>query len=302
MTTQDKRGAQLRVGQAAGLVTNETATASSWVPVGVLAQQGAKSNKLPPTADFAGRALALCFENGWTLEYNFRTAHDLSWREASRGKKRRWTQEEYSATKVRSGIYFLDYVKHLESATSVSLVLNLNTRIFMAVIGKLPTKEESKQSLLDRARASRELTSVLASFLSGSINKPFGNNTPRFRKTGELLGKRVEYSYSPADLYEHLYLNEQFYTWHCVNGAERGLADTDLCHYFKIADRLYLFVWREKVIPTLGVLVEDFHQMRTSGKLLGYRANDFGKLSNFMVGAKARMLEGDFDEEHRREV
>jgi hypothetical protein len=272
------------------MVTRATLKESSWIPVGILAQQGTESNKLPPTAEFVGKSLTLYFENGWALEYNFRTANILSWSNTASGKKGRWTREEYSATEVRSGIYFVDHVKHLERATTLSLVLNLNARIFMAVIGQLPTREESKQSLLDRAVEARELTSVHASFLSGSIDVPFGKRTPRCHKTNELLGKRVEYRYSPEDLYEHLYLNEQFYTWHCITGTERGLADTDRCYYFKIADKLYLFVWREKVIPTLGVLVEDFNRMRTSGKLFGYRANDFGKLSNFMIGAKARIV------------
>jgi len=291
VTIRDKRETVRRSQQAGGVVTLETATGSSWIPVGVLAEQGARSNKPHPTADFVGEALTLCFENGQTLEYRFRTAHDLSWRQASQGETRQWTHEAYSAAKVRTGIYLLDHLKHLERATSVSIVLNLNNGAFKAVIGQLPTRDESKQGPLDRAIALKDLTGVQAMFLNGSVNRPFGEKTPRYLETKELLGKRIEYAYSPTDLYEHLYLNAHYYTWHCLTGAERGLADTDRCHYFKIADRLYLFVWREKIIPTLGVLVEDFDRMRTSGKLFGYRANDFGKLSNFLVGAKARILE-----------
>ncbi|MCS6036118.1 hypothetical protein LNQ52_01035 [Klebsiella pneumoniae subsp. pneumoniae] len=33
---------------------------------------------------------------------------------------------------------------------------------------------------------------------------------------------------------------------------EKGLADVDRCHYVQVAEDLYLFVWREKIIPTLG--------------------------------------------------
>ena len=260
--------------------------------MGELAQGGDGSNRLPLTADLVGRDTTLHFENGWIIKYRIKTIRRLSWNKISPSRKSRWTSETYSAMKVREGIYFLDHVRHLERATTISFVLDLNGGIFTAVIGQLPTRAETEGGLLSRALAGKELTGVKAIFFGGSIDKPFsGTSTPRHRKTNDLIGKRVEYTYSPTDLYEHVYLDENFYTWHCLKGAERGLADTDRCDYFGIADKLYLFVWREKIIPTLGVLIEDFNQMRTSGKLFGYHSNDFGKLSNFMVGAKARMLD-----------
>jgi phenolic acid decarboxylase len=274
-----------------GLRASTIPPASRWIPVGDLARGSDKSNKLAPTTDFAGTSLNLHFENGWHIEMRFKTASHLLWREVSRTKNGRWTEETYSATKARERIYFLDFLKHRERATSMSLVLDLGAQIFTAVIGQLPTREETEQGLLSRALAGSELTRVSVALLSGAINRPFSETNRRHDRTDELVGKRVEYTYSPADLYEHLYLNEHLYTWHCITGSEKGLADTDRCHYLKIADRLYLFVWMEKVIPTLGVLLEDFEKMRTSGKLLGYESNDFRKLTNFMIGAKARILE-----------
>ena len=68
----------------------------------------------------------------------------------------------------------------------------------------------------------------------------------------------MEYTYSPTERYEHIYLNEDFYTWQCLMGSEKGLADTDRCHYLKLGEQLYLFVWREKIVPTLGAVVADF--------------------------------------------
>ena len=90
--------------------------------------------------------------------------------------------------------------------------------------------------------------------------------------TTELIGRRVEYTYSPTERYEHIYLNEDFYTWQCLLGSEKGLADTDRCHYLKLGDELYLFVWREKIVPTLGAVVADFSAMRTMGKIFGHAA------------------------------
>ena len=98
--------------------------------------------------------------------------------------------------------------------------------------------------------------------------------------TDELVGKRVQYVYSQTEAYEHIYLNEDLYTWQCLRGSEQGLADTDRCHYRRIADGLYLFVWREKVIPTLGVVLVDWACKRSNGKLFGYEGSDFGALDH----------------------
>jgi hypothetical protein len=91
-----------------------------------------------------------------------------------------------------------------------------------------------------------------------------------------------------------VYLNRDFYTWHCLSGAEWkegvGLTDTDRCYHRKIGESLYLFVWREKIIPTLGAVVIDLAEMRTSGKIYGYQGKGFEKVTNFPVGARARIL------------
>ncbi len=150
-------------------------------------------------------------------------------------------------------------------------------------------KKEVRQDLLRRVDAGRELTDVAATFRHGAIDRSFGPRTPRHTVTEELVGKRIEYTYSPTERYEHIYLNGSFYTWHCLLGAEEGLADTDCCHSYKLARHLYLFVWREKIVPTLGVVVLDLNAMRTTGKIFGYEGNDFRKVVNFRIGARARL-------------
>ncbi len=105
----------------------------------------------------------------------------------------------------------------------------------------------------------------------------------------------MEYTYSTTERYEHIYLNEHFYTWHCLLGSEKGLADTDRCHYLKLGDVLYLFVWREKIIPPWGAVVVDFQAMRTMGKIFGHAQgagsrDDASEVVDFRVGARARLL------------
>jgi len=43
-------------------------------------------------------------------------------------------------------------------------------------------------------------------------------------------------------------------------------------------------------VPTLGVVMIDLDRMKTGGKIFGYHGNRFDALSNFPVGAHARVL------------
>ncbi|WP_311196791.1 MoaF C-terminal domain-containing protein, partial [Pseudomonas protegens] len=92
------------------------------------------------------------------------------------------------------------------------------------------------------------------------------------------------YIYSASEAYEHTYLNANFYSWQCLRGLEHGLADTDRCHYSKIAEQLYLFDWREKIVPTLGLVLIDLKSGRSDGKIFCYQGADFSSAANFPVG------------------
>jgi hypothetical protein len=262
-----------------------------WITVGELEKAFAPdSNSLRPVADLSGRTVTLHGEDGRITEYRFADATTLVWTATSGEESGEGAEERYSATNPRPGIYFVDFLRHRARATSVTLVLDLGRGIFTAVIGEMPRRADAEVPFAERIAAGVELTGVKAAFLHGAIDTPFTPATPRHEITEELIGKRVEYTYSLTEQYEHLYLNRNYYTWHCLRGAEQGLADTDRCHYFKLGDQLYLFVWREKIVPTLGVVLVDLAGLRTTGKAFGYQGNDFGRLSNFPVGASARVV------------
>ena len=264
---------------------------SRWITVGELADSfGPDNNALPPTGDLAGKTLDLHLENGQVIEHRFGRDGKLTWKVTAGPGIGQGAEETYSATKVRQGIYFVQFLRHLERATTIILVLDLDQGIATAVVGQLPEEAEIRRSLAERVARGQELTAVTATFLSGALNALLTADTPRHATTDELVGRRVEYTYSPTERYEHIYLNEDFYTWQCLLGSEKGYADTDRCHYYRLADDLYLFAWREKIVPTLGVVVVDFDAMRTTGKICGYQGSGFGELADFPVGAHARLL------------
>nr|VXZ87612.1 Molybdenum cofactor biosynthesis protein F [Klebsiella pneumoniae] len=92
------------------------------------------------------------------------------------------------------------------------------------------------------------LTAVEARFV---FARPDAQPGPLPGFTTALVGMRNQYTYSPTERYEHIYLNDNFTP--AVSGRRgKGLADVDRCHYVQVAEDLYLFVWREKIIPTLG--------------------------------------------------
>jgi phenolic acid decarboxylase len=264
---------------------------SPWISVGELAQAfEPDSSTLPSTSDLAGETLHVHLENGQVVTYRFETETRLHRGITAGEETGAEGVDTYFATKVREGIYFVDFVTRLERATTITLLLDLNQGIATALIGRLPDEAEATGSLLERVAQGRELTAVSATFLTGALNAPFTADTPRHATTDELVGRRVEYTYSPTERYEHIYLNENFYTWQCLSGSEKGLADTDRCHCYKLAENLYFFVWREKIVPTLGAVVVDFDQMRTVGKIFGYREGGCGELANFPVCASAKLL------------
>ncbi|CAH0142299.1 hypothetical protein SRABI70_00317 [Pseudomonas sp. Bi70] len=263
-------------------------TEIEWITVGDLADSFAPGAFiLPNLADLAGRHFTLHFSNGWQIAHQFE-ADRLTWNAADGHSQ---GSAPYRATSIRPGIYLVDFVKNEGGQDwSISLVLDIEGACFTAVIGRLPTAETTREGLYGRALAGKNLTGVEVEFLQGSLDKPWQEGACLHAPTQELVGLRNLYRYSPSEVYEHIYLNQDYYTWHCLKGGEVGLCDTDRCHYYKIADQLYLFVWREKIVPTLGLVMIDMAQHRSDGKIFGYAGDGFKELSNFPVASHCSVL------------
>lgn len=247
--------------------------AKEWISVGALGDAFAPGNHcLAQSRELAGLTLQLHDEDGGVGQL---VIDQLA---------------QCSVTRPRPGIYFVDHQPPGAARTGVSLVLDLEAGTFIELTGTLPTRDQAHTPLLQRAAQGQELTAVQRRIRRGTINRPCTGDAALPRPSTSLLGKRVEYIYSPHERYEHIYLNQRFYTWRCIDGAERGLAETDACDHYAIAPDLYLFIWREKIIPTLGVILVDLRAMKTTGKIMGYDGDDFDKVRNFGVGAHARVL------------
>ncbi|WP_394523841.1 MoaF C-terminal domain-containing protein [Lacrimispora sp. JR3] len=251
---------------------------------------GMSDNIIPFVDTFADTSLKLFLEDGSILELEFIDSQALKYTRAETDDSRYSVICGYSANSPRKDIYFIDFVVSYGCTTSVSVILDAAQQIATIITAVLPNAEEMKIPLIQRAKSDLPLSSVNLSVTHASVGIPFGSSTKKHEETTELVGKRMVFHYSSTGVYEHIYLNKHFYTWHCIQGNEEGLADTDLCFYYKLAENLYCFIWIEKIIPTLGIVLEDLDVMRSYGKLYGYETYETGKVSNFAVGSFASLL------------
>ncbi|MDR2565203.1 MAG: molybdenum cofactor biosynthesis F family protein [Bifidobacteriaceae bacterium] len=109
---------------------------------------------------------------------------------------------------------------------------------------------------------------------------------PLALRTDEMVGRRVRYRYSSDDVYDHIYLSRDRYTWFCVSGAEAGEGDTDKCQMWRLRDGVVLFSWLEKVLGVEGMVLVDFNTLRSVG--LQFGVDQFtGEVVNLSMGAYA---------------
>lgn len=249
----------------------------SFIPVGALGDGFAPdADVLEPTGDLDGTSFDLELPEPVTLTISDGVA--------------RWGGAEapVRVTSVRAGLYLVDGVVGTGAgATSATFVLDTDDGLVTVVEGGLPTAEVRAESAYDRVQRGEDPTGVTARIRHGRVT---GSTAPLHAPTTELVGLRNRYTYSPNEVYEHVYLTPDLYTWHCLSGVERGLADTDRCHHVGIRDRLTLFVWREKIVPTLGLILVDLERMKTDGKIFGNDGFDTTSVVNFPVGARAEVL------------
>ncbi len=245
--------------------------------------------RLPQSDYMIEKVITLNYEDNSSIKLEFLTTDVLTAVFSETGEK---LAANYTLVSPREGIFFLDFVKSYGDATSISMILDINKGIATTLFGTLPTKQEVLISQFERADKGMSMTSVKALFKHAAIDTPFTAKTEIHEPTTDLVGKRIQFKYSSNDIYEHIYLNEKYYVWHCIKGIEKGLCDTDRCFYFKIAEDLYWFTWCEKVVPTIGTVMEDLNKtkMRSYGKIYGYETYEMTKVTNFPIGSYAKEL------------
>jgi len=205
--------------------------------------------RIPATAALAGQTLTLHYEDGDVVRYEFKDEKTLAWTVLRGNEKGSAGADAYEAYEVRSGIFFVSIYKP-DSDEMVSLIWKSEDgNVFIAVSSFVEVSGER--------RTKTDFTAAVIEGLPG--NKPVA-------QTAELAGKRVLYRYSSDDWYEHVYFSKETFAWHCVNGAERGLADVERCAYFNLDEDLTILFWTETVLPIESIIIVDLREMRSTGR------------------------------------
>lgn len=266
------------------MATNE------WVQVGELSDSFQHASNAPEaSAALVGKNVNLHMANGWVIRHSFLSVDVMEWEILDGPGKGETQQEECRVTSLREGVYLVDFSKGQEGATRGTLVFNFATGLCVCALSKLLSREECDLSTYERACKQMPLANASSNIFVCGIERDV-TDADTVPYTDELIGQRIQYRYSPAEKYEHYYLNTGLYGWHCLEGVEKGLGDTDEAAYIKIADELYLFFWHEKIIPTVGTVMIDLKAMATTGKLFGYIGDDFGKIQSIPVGARIEKI------------
>ncbi|HZH59469.1 MAG TPA: MoaF N-terminal domain-containing protein, partial [Metabacillus sp.] len=186
-----------------------------YISVGELSV-GFSENIMEPTDKLMGETLTLYYEDGKLANLFFLDIETIKWSVID-GEQEEKHICSYLAINPRENIFFIDFVASYGDTQSISIVLDLKKNIATVITGILPTKEETDIPILQRAKQFMPLTPVNIKIENVSVNSPMTNNTQIHEKTVDLIGKRLQFQYSERDVYEHIYLNENMYTWHCIS-------------------------------------------------------------------------------------
>lgn len=211
---------------------------------------GFDEHTFPDSSKLAGRTLKLVFDDDAHIDHSFQDDKILEWH-ITEGREHKGLSgvAQYRSFEVRPNIFFVDFYKP-NYEEQVSIVLNLSTGQCLVAISGFEDKEGVR----------RTITKFLNAHVAGHTA------AQAFEPTDELIGKHILYQYTGSDAYEHVYLNQGTFTWHCLSGTEKGLADTEPCKMLKLGEQLYLLFWTETIMPVESVVVVDLKQMRSLGR------------------------------------
>jgi hypothetical protein len=231
---------------------------------------GIATNRLPSTDALIGQELRMALPDAMlVLEPTSR--HETTWREE--GGRGGSGTDWYEAIEVAPDTYFVDLTFAGRPTESFTVVLNLASRRVLAVRSRIRSSEEA-------GAEPRVAQDFLPGMLVGDGLEATGEAP---EETRDLIGLRTFQTYSPHHTYEHTYLSSQRYAWQCLVGVQRGHGDVDMASYWRMAPGLYLFTFREFLIPVASVFLFNFDDLRSTGKFLGITGD--GAVSNSPAGA-----------------
>lgn len=260
--------------------TLNPADTSTWLPLEGLAP-GFDANKAPHSTALSGREIAVVDARGTRIVHRFDdTTVAWDYRPGAEDPTAAASDtDDYEAFEVDDDLFFVQFHHRSLPNEAVSLVVDLRHGRTLAILSLI----------LDAPERGR--TRVQHLFTPGVIDGAEESGRAAAPST-TLIGRRVEWVYSGEHAYEHVYLSSRWYSWQCLAGPERGLADTDENSVWEVRPGIYIFAWREKVIPCASVTIadhRDVNAIRSHGVLFGLDESEEVP-THFTFGAHGRLL------------
>jgi len=208
------------------------------------------------------------------------------------GRHLRWQENEinmefeYQAFAIAGNMFFVDAMPLTTDRCCLNVILDLGKMNALIVETRFPTPERAQSGVLDRLARTGSQSAVSVRYRQGGIDTTL---TKPFDVSRALIGKHLRYTYSATHVYDHFYHSDKYYSWFCRLGPDQGLGDFEECDVFDLEPDLYLVAWREKLLPCVGIMVENHSSMRSLGKICGADAYS-GGISNTRVGASIRLI------------
>lgn len=252
---------------------------STWLPLDGLAP-GFDGRKAELSNALSGRTFTVIDDHGARTRHSFDqgTVTRSSAPAGGDGSVTEEETDECEVIEVADELFYVQFHPRSQRLEAVTLILDLASGHTLSVISTLGQAEPGR-------------TAVQMSFTPGWIDGvEVRGSAPA--PTQELIGRRVVWVYSDEHVYEHVYLSPHWYTWQCLAGPEQGLADTDANTVWQVRPGIYVFTWREKVIPCGSVTIADHRDqkaIRSHGVLFGWDESGTTP-THFTFGARGRLL------------
>lgn len=214
---------------------------------------GIDGNRLPTTDALAGTSFGISEQ----LRLEFRTGDKVSWQTREGASGTDW----YEAVQVRQDVYYLTITDAGNPLRAKVLIVHWGTGHTLTIESVIAGEPTPGRPRVDQTFAPGTVDGVE---IIGPPPAP----------SRDLIGLRALYRYSPNHLYEHVYLSSERYAWQCLVGEQRGHGDVDLATTWKLAEDLYIFTFREFLIPVAATWLYDLDALRTTGTFFGLGAGD----------------------------
>jgi len=230
---------------------------------------GIDTNRLPQTDALTGQSISITCSDGGCLRFQFDADRTVTWQ--AHGFEWDGTgRDSYDGVAIGEGAYWVDL--NLAERAKESITAVFHPEMGWALI---------IHSIIHEADFDTE-TRVTQTFHPGYVGEKRSATLPT--ETRDLIGKRTLFRYSVNHLYEHIYLSSRRFVWHNLVGEQRGHAAAELATTWKLEDGLYVFTWREEIIPVGTVFVFDYARGRSTGKFIGLSSD--GRIQNDRGGAE----------------